>query len=126
MRSAPMAARRGASVSAVSSGGDCEFLLQKDVAGIEAGVDAHRGDAGDGFAARDGPLNRRGTAVFRKQRGVQVDVAERREIEHPLRNDAAVADDDDGVGLECGELGAKFVVGLDAVRLSDGKIQFQR
>ena len=106
-------------------GGDGKFLLQEDVAGVEAGVDAHGGDAGDGFAVGDGPLNRRGAAIFREQRGVQVDVAERREIEHPLGNDAAVADDDDGVGLEGGELGAEFVVGLDAVGLGDGKVQFQ-
>ena len=107
-------------------GGDRKFLLEEDVAGVEAGVDAHGGDAGDGFAVCDGPLNRSGAAIFREQRGVQVDVAERREIEHPLRNDAAVADDDDGVGLEGGELGAEFVVGLDAVGLGDGEIQFER
>ncbi len=105
-------------------GRDGEFLLQQDVAGVEAGVDAHGGDAGDGFAVCDGPLDGRGAAIFREQRGVQVDVAERRKIEHPLRNDAAVADDDDGVGFEGGELGAEFVVGLDAVGLGDGKIQF--
>ena len=81
--------------------------------------------AGDGFAVGDGPLDGRGAAIFREQRGVQVDVAERREIEHPLRDDAAVADDDDGVGLEGGELGAEFFVGLDAVGLGDGEIQFQ-
>ena len=92
-------------------GRDGEFLLEEDVAGIEAGVDAHGGDAGDGFTVRDRPLDGCGAAIFREQRGVQVDVAERREIEHPLRNDAAVADDDDGVGLEGGELGAEFVVG---------------
>ncbi len=57
---------------------------------------------------------------------MQVDVTERREIEHPLGNDAAVADDDDGVGLEFGELGAEFVVGLDAFGLGDRKMQLQR
>ena len=56
---------------------------------------------------------------------MEIDVAERREVEHPLGNDAAVADDDDGVGLEGGELGAEFVVGLDAVGLGDGEVQFQ-
>ena len=57
---------------------------------------------------------------------MQVDVAERREVEHPLRDDAAVADYDDGVGLEGGELRAEFFVGLDAVGLGDREIQFQR
>ena len=106
-------------------GGDCKFLLEEDVAGVEAGIDAHGGDAGDGLTVGDGPLDGSGAAIFREQRGVQVDVAEWREIEHPLRNDAAVTDDDDGVGLEGGELGAEFVVSLDAVGLSDGEIQFR-
>ena len=56
-------------------GRDGEFLLQEDVAGIESGVDAHAGVAGDRFAIRDGPLDGCGAAVFREQRGVQVDVA---------------------------------------------------
>ena len=56
---------------------------------------------------------------------MEIDVAEGRKVEHPLRNDASVADDDDGVGFDGGELGAEFVVGLDAVGLRDGKIQFQ-
>ncbi len=126
MRSAPIEARRGARVSAVSSGAMARFSLLEDVAGVEAGVDAHGGDAGDGFSVCDRPLDGRCAAVFREQRGVQVDVAERREIEHPLGNDAAVADDDDGVRLEGGELGAEIVVGLDAVGLGDGEIQFER
>ena len=104
---------------------DREFFLEQDVAGIEPGVDAHCGDAGDGLAVCDGPLDRSRTAIFRQQRGVEVDVAESREIEHPLRNDAAVADDDDSVGLESRELSAEFFVGLDAVGLDDGKIQLQ-
>jgi hypothetical protein len=40
-----------------------------------------------------------------------------------LGYDAAVANYDDGVGLDGGELGAEFVVGFDAVGLDDGKIE---
>ncbi len=109
----------------MSSGCDREFALEEDIASVEAGVDAHGGDAGDGFAVCDGPLNGRGATVFREERGVQVDVAEGRKVEHPLGDDASVADDDDGVGLEGGELGAEFVVGLDAVGLSNREIQPQ-
>src|SRR5579864_3648177 len=60
---------------------DREFVLKKNVAGIEARVNAHRGDPGDGFAARNGPLDGCSTAIFRKQRRMQVDVPEWREIE---------------------------------------------
>src|SRR5882762_9805192 len=38
-------------------GGDGEFFLQQNVAGVQAGVDFHGGDAGDGFSARDCPLD---------------------------------------------------------------------
>ena len=56
---------------------------------------------------------------------MQIDVAERRQVQHPLRNDAAVADDDDRVEFERGELGAKFVVDFNFVGLSDGQSQLQ-
>ena len=82
---------------------------RKNVAGVEAGVDFHCRYPSDGFALRNRPLDRRSAAIFRQERSVQVDVAERRKIEHPLRNDAAVTDDDDGVGLERGELSAEIV-----------------
>ncbi len=50
---------------------------------------------------------------------MQVDVAEWGKIEHPWRNDAAVADDYDGVGIKGGELSAEFVVGFNALGLGD-------
>ena len=82
-------------------------------------VNFHRGDSGGGFAPGDRPLDGRGAAIFRQERGVQVDIAERGQIEHPLRNDAAVTDDDDGVRLELGELSAEAGVVLDAFGLGD-------
>ena len=76
---------------------DGQFLLQQDVASIETGVDAHRRHAGHGLTLCDRPLNRRRAAVFRQKRSMKIDIAKRRKIKHPLRNDAAVADHDDGI-----------------------------
>jgi hypothetical protein len=56
---------------------------------------------------------------------MEINVAKRREIEHPLRDDATVAHYDDGVGLDICELSAEFLIGLDALGLSDGEIQFR-
>src|SRR5215469_2106837 len=49
-----------------------------------------------------------------------------REVEHPLRDDAPVSDYDDGISVDRSELGAKFFVGFNAVRLSDRKAQPMR
>ena len=76
---------------------DLGLGLQEHVAGIEAGVDAHGGDAGARLAVEDGPLNGPRPAVLRQQRGVHVDDAERRQVDHGLRNDLAVADHHHGL-----------------------------
>src|SRR5258707_1636623 len=57
---------------------------------------------------------------------MQVDVTERRQVEHPLRNDAAVADDHNNVRLETGLVRAEFVVVLDLIGLRDRQSQLQR
>src|SRR5579872_6681087 len=44
-------------------------LLREDVAGVEAGVHFHDGDAGFGFAVQDGPLDGGGAAIFGEERG---------------------------------------------------------
>ena len=41
--------------------------LQQHVAGIEAGIDAHRGHAGRGLAVRDRPLDRRRATILWQQ-----------------------------------------------------------
>ena len=78
-------------------GRDGDFLLQQDVAGIQAFIQPHGGDAGHALAVGDGPLNGRGTAILRQQRAVQVQVAVARQIEHPLGNQAAIGNHDDGL-----------------------------
>src|SRR5208283_70165 len=57
---------------------------------------------------------------------MQVDVAEPGQIEHPLRNQASVADNHDPIWLEAAELRAEFVVGFDTLRLADRKAELQR
>ncbi len=109
MRSAPIAAMRGARVSAVSSGAIGISFCKQNVSGIESGIDAHGGDAGHAFAAGDGPLNRRRAAILGQQRRVQVEVAQRRQIDHPLRNDATVADDDDCVGRDARQVAREIL-----------------
>jgi len=42
-----------------------------------------------------------------------------RQVEHPLRNDAAVGDDEDGVGRDSFKLGAQLGVVLKLVGLED-------
>ena len=54
---------------------------------------------------------------------MQVEVAERRQIDHPLRNDAAIAHDDDGLRSDLLQLSAEFLVVLDPVRLDDGQVE---
>ncbi len=64
---------------------------------VEAGVEEHGGDAGFGFAVGYGPLDGGGSAVFGEEGSVDVYVAVAGEVEHPLRDDAAVGYYDDGV-----------------------------
>src|SRR5215469_18551388 len=106
-------------------GGDGQFALGKDVSGVEAGVDAHDRDTSHRFALGNGPLDGGSTAILGEQRGVQVEIAEPREIDHPLRNDAAVADDDDGVRGERGECGLELGVPLDLLGLNDGETSIE-
>ncbi len=102
------------------------FFLQQNVAGIEAGVNLHSRYASNGFAARDGPLDRRRPAIFRQQRGVQIEIAVTRQVDHPLRNDASVAHHDDCVGRDALQLGAKLFVILDLVGLEYRETEFHR
>ena len=57
---------------------------------------------------------------------MQVEVAETRKINHPLRNDSAITNDDDCVGLERCELSAQFFAVLDLVGLDDRQAELLR
>ena len=51
--------------------------LRNNRPGVQAGVHFHDGDAGFGLAVGNGPLDRRGAAIFRQQRSVDVQAAVR-------------------------------------------------
>src|SRR5260370_25702185 len=57
---------------------------------------------------------------------MEIDVAERWEIEHPLRDNASVTHNDDRVWSESCQFGAELVVIFDFVRLGDWQSEFQR
>ena len=57
---------------------------------------------------------------------MEIDVAERREIEHPLRDNVSVTHNHDRVGSESCQFGAELVVIFDFVRLGDRQSEFQR
>ena len=97
---APIAARRADSSPAVSSGPIGVGLAQQHGARVHARVHLERRDAGLGLAADDRPRDRRGAAVARQQRGVDVDRAARRHVEHGLGQDLAERRDHRDVGGE--------------------------
>ena len=74
--------------------------MQQHVARIQARVDSHDSDPGLAFAVGNGPLDRRGAAIFRKQRRMYVQDSMLRNIDDALRNDLPVAHDHHDVGFE--------------------------
>ncbi len=69
------------------------------------------------LAARDGPLDGRCPPVFGQQRGVQVQVAQRRQIEHPLGDDPPISDNDNHLWLERLKLRLELGIDFDFFRL---------
>ena len=94
----------------------------EDVAGVEAFIHVHDGDAGFGIAVADGGLDGGGAAMAGEDGGVDVEAAEAGDVEHSAGEDLAVGDDDGDVGLE----GAEFVEGVaDFEGLEDGDAVFE-
>jgi hypothetical protein len=73
---------------------------QENRARVHSRVHLKRGDPGHGLAAHDGPLDRRGAAIARQQRAVDVDRATPGGVEYGLRQDLAERGDDRHVGAE--------------------------
>src|SRR5579884_2453922 len=57
---------------------------------------------------------------------MQIQVTERRKVNHPLRNDASVTNHDDRSRIERRELCAKIFVVLDFLRLHHGNSELHR
>jgi hypothetical protein len=74
-----------------------------DGAGVEPLVHLHHHHAGLFIAGHDRPLDRRGTAPARQQRGVAVVAAVAGAVEDRFRQQQAVGDDDGDIGLVGGE-----------------------
>ena len=75
--------------------------------------------------ASHGALDRRRTAPAWQQRGVAVDAAQARNIQHHLRQDQAVGDHHQQVGLERGQFGLGVGV-AQGRRLQHRDVVFQR
>ena len=102
-----------------------QALDQAHVAGIQAGIHLHDGDAGLGVAGFDRAVDGRGAAPARQQAGVDVEAAARGRIEHPLRQDQAIGGHDHHIGLGRGNGGLGlgcifriFAVQTQAARLA--------
>ena len=66
---------------------------QEHRAGVEPRLHLHDADAGLGVARQDRAVDRRGPAPARQERGVDVEAAVARRVEHRLRQDQAIGDD---------------------------------
>src|SRR5580704_2735809 len=97
--------------------GNGQRTLQEDIAGIESLVNAYGGGACDRLPIGHCPLDGSGAAVFGEKGGVQVEVAPSRQVQHPIRNDAAVGNHDDGIGLDRFQASAKAGIVLNLFRL---------
>jgi hypothetical protein len=103
-------AQRGQAVVQAGRGvglGDGQALFQQHVAGVQARIHLHDGDAGLGVAGLDGAVDGRRAAPARQQRGVDVEAAQARRVEHPLRQDQAVGGHHHHVGLRGLDGGAR-------------------
>ncbi|MDB6067140.1 MAG: hypothetical protein JWR26_3348 [Pedosphaera sp.] len=99
-------------------------LAGEDVAGIEAGIHFHDGDAGLGLVVEDGPLDGGGAAIFGEDGGVDVEGTEAGQIQNGFGEDLAIRGNGDEVGLELAEfLNEGFVAG--AFGLEDGQAGFE-
>ena len=105
-------------------GTDGRADLEQHRPGIQASFHLHHGHPAFRVAGLDRPLDRRRTAPARQQRGVTVDAAEARNIQHHLRQDQAVGHHHQQVGLERCQfgLGGRVAQGL---RLVDGNLVLQ-
>ena len=76
------------------------FSRRGNLAGVEAGVHFHDGDARFGIAVKNGVLNGGGAAILWQQGGMDVQAAESRQIQNGLWQNLAVSSDSNQAGFE--------------------------
>ena len=81
-------------------GRDGHAIHEDDVARVEPFIHVHDRHARLRIAFANRGLNGRCTTILRQQRGMNIDAAESRRIEHRLAQDLAIRDHDRDVGLE--------------------------
>ena len=80
--------------------GDGDRTADAERAGIQARLHAHNADAYLFVARENRTLDRRGAAVFRQKRGMDVQASEARNVEDGLRKDLPIGGDADDIGGE--------------------------
>ena len=91
-------------LSAGLLGVDGDLLAGQHIAGVEALVHLHDGDARLGVAIQHGPLHRGAAAVLGQQRDVEVDAAIFRGFQHRLGQDAAIGHHHDELRSQCADV----------------------
>ena len=76
---------------------------QGDRAGIQPGLHPHDADAGFRIPRHDRPLDRRRPPPARQQRGVKVETAMARRIQHRLRQEEAIGHHHRHIGVQRGQ-----------------------
>ena len=100
-----------------------DFPRDDDVARIHARVHQHDRNAGRALAVQDRALNRRRAAIFRQQRRVHVERAQRRQREQLRRQNAPVRREDEQIEAFAGDLRRK---GAQPRRLVDAQAELER
>src|SRR5258708_26801297 len=75
-------------------------MLQQNRTRIHSRIDLQRGEYCRCLTVGDGPMNRRGPAIARQQRRVQIDPAEARNCQEPRWNNLSVSDDHHRIGCD--------------------------
>ena len=97
---------------------DRRLAGQQHIAGVQSLRHQHGGNAGFLIACDDRPLNRRRAAPARQERAVDVDAAARRNVEHGLRQQLAVGNDDDDLGSKLTQA-RLLLLFFERIRLKD-------
>ena len=100
-------------------------FLAENGACIHARVHFHNRDSGLTFSVDDRPLNRRRAAIFRKQRGVDVQAAEPRQLQDRLRQNLTVSGNDDEIRRQLPQRFNETIVPRP-FRLKDGQLLLGR